>query len=142
MFGRVSKRRFPATTLFNLFAVTATVGLVAALQHGAGAAYKASVCGNPINSVAASPGAIGSGQSSTITVTLNSAAPTGGCTVDMSYSDTSQFVNPATSVNISGGSTSGSYQLTAQSSPSGANVTITGMDNYNSKQAAILVEGP
>ena len=141
MLGRVSKRRFSATTLFNLAAVAVTIGLVAVLQYGAGAraAYQPSTCTNQISSVTANPGTINQGSSTTITVNLASAAPIGGCGVDMSYSNASAFVNPPSSVTISGGSTSGNYNLTAQSNAPGGVYTITGSDDNNSQQTTVKI---
>ncbi|HLV82067.1 MAG TPA: hypothetical protein VKT32_17385 [Chthonomonadaceae bacterium] len=141
MFGKASKRRLSAATLFDLFAVAATLGLVAALQYGASArALQPSICSNVIDSVAASPNSINPGQSSTITVTLDSVAPSGGCSVNMSYSSTTPLVNPPSSLNIAGGSSSGSYQVTAQSNNNpGGDVTITATDNSNSQQTTLKV---
>ena len=143
MFGKVSVRRLSTASLFNLSAVAATMGLVAALQYGASAraAMQPSVCDIPIYSVAASPSPIGPHSNSQVTVTLNSAAPIGGCTIDLSYTNGSVLSVAPSSLTVSGGSTSGSTTVTSVTTvPSNTTVTITGSDDNNSQQGSLSVQ--
>lgn len=92
-------------------------------------------------SLAAAPGAVYGGSPITGTVTLGSAAPTGGVIVALSSSNPSAAKVPAT-VTIAAGKTSATFTITT--SPVAANmpVTLTAAFDGASKTAAVNVAPP
>lgn len=149
MHSKHPTRRNAAFAHIDLAAVMATVGIVAALQYGttfgarpaaARMAYSPSRCGIAITSVSPSPTSIDAGASSTVTVNLASNAPTGGCSVDMSYTNSSVLSSAPSSLTVAGGSSSGSVQVTAATPiASDTQVQITATDDSNNASAYLTV---
>jgi len=81
---------------------------------------------------------VGGVQSSTGTVTLSTAAPTGGATVTLSSSNTSVARTPA-SVTIAAGATSVTFAVTTGAVTSSTTVTISGTYNGVTKSASLTV---
>ncbi len=90
-------------------------------------------------SVSLSPNSIGSGSTSTGTVTLNCPSPYGGTVVSLSSSNTAAATVPS-SVTVPAGQTSATFTVTGQSISSATTVTITA--NYWVNQSAALTVNP
>jgi trimeric autotransporter adhesin len=91
-----------------------------------------------VSSVTLNPTSVSGGNNSTGTVTLSSAAPSGGSTVSLSSSNTSVATVPS-SVTVSSGQTSANFTVTTSSVTTNTNVTITATLGSSSKQAALTV---
>jgi trimeric autotransporter adhesin len=84
------------------------------------------------------PTIVTGGTSSTGTVTLSGAAPTGGATVGLSSNNTTAAQVPA-SVTVAAGATSATFQVTTSNVGSRTNVTITGSYNNGTRTARLTV---
>ena len=91
-----------------------------------------------LSSVSLSPTTVTGGTSSTGTVTLSSAAPTGGAVVTLGSSSASATV-PA-SVTVAAGATTATFTVTTTAVSSTTSVTISGA--YNGTQTATLTINP
>jgi hypothetical protein len=87
------------------------------------------------------PATVVGGNPSTGTVTLTSAAPTGGITVTLSNSNTSAVTVP-TSVNIAAGATSNTFSAATAVVSTSTPVTITAAYGSVNKTATLTVDPP
>jgi hypothetical protein len=93
--------------------------------------------GATLTSLSLNPPSVTGGTSSTGTVTLNGAAPTGGLSVTLS-SDNASATVPA-SITVAGGSTTATFTVTTGTVGSSTSATITAGYNSVSKTAALTV---
>ena len=91
-----------------------------------------------VSSVTLNPTSVTGGNNSTGTVTLSSAAPSGGSTVSLSSSNTSVATVPS-SVTVSSGQTSANFTVSTSTVTTNTNVTITATLGSSSKQATLTV---
>jgi uncharacterized repeat protein (TIGR03803 family) len=91
-----------------------------------------------VSSVTLNPTSVTGGNNSTGTVTLSSAAPSGGSTVSLSSSNTSVATVPS-SVIVSSGQTSANFTVTTTSVTTNTNVTITATLGSSSGQATLTI---
>jgi pseudomonalisin len=91
-----------------------------------------------ISGLTLNPSSVGSAGSTTLTVTLSAAAPTGGATVALSSSNTAALSVP-TSVTIAAGQTSQTAALQAGTVTSSTSVTITATYDGSSQQTQLTV---
>jgi uncharacterized repeat protein (TIGR03803 family) len=91
-----------------------------------------------VSSVTLNPTSVTGGNNSTGTVTLSSAAPSGGSTVSLSSSNTSAATVPS-SVTVSSGQTSANFTVNTSTVTTNTNVTITATLGSSSKQATLTV---
>jgi hypothetical protein len=96
------------------------------------------VSGPTLSSLSLSPSSVNGGTSSTGTVTLSGAAPSGGRVVSLSSSNTAVATVPA-SVTVSAGATSRTFTITTQTVTSQATSTITGTLGSTSRSAVLTV---
>lgn len=108
---------------------------------GGGQTCTNNVCVNApsLSSLALNPTSVRGGNSSTGTVTLNGAAPSGGAAVALSSSNTSVARVPS-SVTIAAGASSASFTVTTQRVNSSTTVTISGSYGV-SRSATLTVTG-
>jgi hypothetical protein len=92
-----------------------------------------------LSSLSLNPSAVIGGSPSTGTVTLTSAAPSGGVTVALTSSNTALAKVPA-SVLIPAGTTSATFSVTTFATKRNASVTITASYSSVSKTAALTVK--
>jgi hypothetical protein len=88
-----------------------------------------------VSSLALSPSTVAGGNGSTGTVTLNSAAPTGGTTVTL-VSGNSSVASVPNSVTVNAGATSASFPVTTTTVQTSSQVNVTG--TYNGSASATL----
>jgi hypothetical protein len=93
-----------------------------------------------LSSVSLSPATVVGGNSTTGTVTLSAAAPTGGAAVALS--DNSSAVSTPASVTVNAGATTGSFTITTTSVTSSTSATITATWNGVSETAGLTVTPP
>jgi hypothetical protein len=93
---------------------------------------------NPISSLSLSPTSVLGGSSSTGTVTLASAAPTGGAVVTLTSSNTSAATVPS-SVTVLAGQTSKTFPVTTLPVGASTSVTITASYSTGTKTATLTV---
>lgn len=91
-----------------------------------------------ISSVSVSPTSVAGGLTSTGTVTLQMAAPSGGAVVTLSSSNTSAATVPA-SVTVAAGATSATFTVTTLAVTSTQSVTVTATYNKIVRTAALSV---
>ncbi len=132
---------FPVTT----YPVTTTSSAVISASYGTSSA-NATLTVNPpassitVSSLSLNPSSLVGGNTSQGTVTLTSAAPSGGASVSLSSSNASAASVPA-SVTVAAGSTSATFNVTTSTVSTSTDVTITA--SYNSSNAgAILTVNP
>ena len=94
-----------------------------------------------LSSVSMSPVSVVGGNSSTGTVTLTSAAPTGGITIALANSNTG-VVSAPSSVTIAAGATSNTFPATTIAVSTSTAVTITASYNNVNKTATLTVTPP
>ncbi len=94
-----------------------------------------------VSSVTLNPTSVTSGTSSTGTVTLNGAAPTGGTVVTLTSGNTSAATVPA-SVTVPAGSTSTTFTVTTLTVATSTAVTITAAASGSSQSAVLTVTPP
>jgi len=94
-----------------------------------------------VSSVSLNPSSVTGGSSSTGTVTLSAAAPSGGISVSLSSSNTSAAQVPSI-VTVASGATSANFNVTTSSVASTTSVTITASYNSSSAQATLTVNPP
>jgi hypothetical protein len=90
-----------------------------------------------LSAVSVNPTTVTGGQNATGTVTLTTAAPAGGLSVDLWTTGTAAFV--PTNVNIPAGSTTGTFSITTIEAGSNLRDTVTAFYNGASKTANITV---
>ena len=95
------------------------------------------VSGAVISSLLCAPSNLSSGASSTCTVTLSTAAPSGGATVMLS--DNSSVLSGPASVIVAAGSTTATFSVTAGNFSSDQTATVTATLNGVSKTASIAL---
>jgi uncharacterized protein (TIGR03437 family) len=100
-----------------------------------------------VTGVECNPASLSSGQSSSCSVTLSAAAPSGGATVSLSWgtigsSASSSWLTVPASVTVSGGSTSASFTATAGTISGAISATITAGYNSSSQTATIQLSAP
>ena len=88
-----------------------------------------------LGSLSVNPTAVQGGSSSTGTVTLTIAAPTGGATIALSSSDPAVASVPA-SVTIPAGATTATFPITTNTVANSTSVTLTG--SFNGTRTAVL----
>ena len=93
-----------------------------------------------VSSLQCSPTSVAAGASSTCTVTLSAAAPTGGSVVTLS--DNSSAITTPASATVAAGASTASFTVTAGSVTSTQSVTITAALNGSSTTAAVTVTAP
>jgi DnaJ-class molecular chaperone len=93
-----------------------------------------------LSGVSVSPASVTGGTSATGTVTLSSAAPSGGASVTLSSSGASASV-PA-SVTVAAGATSATFAVTTTSVASNTTVTLTATYSGVSRTASLTVNAP
>ena len=94
-----------------------------------------------LSAVALSPAAVVGGWTSQGTVTLTSAAPSGGVVVTLSSSNTSVATVPP-SVTVAAGATSASFTVTTASVATSTSVTISGSFGGVTRSATLTVNPP
>lgn len=94
-----------------------------------------------LTSVRVSPASVLGGNSSTGTVVLSGAAPTGGMVVSLQSTVTSVATTPA-SVTVAGGSSSATFQVTTFAVQTTTPATINGTLNGVTRSATLTVEAP
>ncbi len=94
--------------------------------------------GPTVASVTLNPSTEAGGSSSTGTVALSGAAPSGGAVVSLSSSDTAVASAPA-SVTIAAGATSAAFTITTVPVASSTTVTISGSYNASTQNATLTV---
>jgi hypothetical protein len=92
-----------------------------------------------LSSLSLNPANVAGGSSSTATVKLSGAAPSGGAVVTLTSGTTSVATVPP-SVTVAAGATTATFTVTTVSVSSSTPVTISG--NYNAAQSAILTVNP
>jgi subtilase family serine protease len=95
--------------------------------------------GDSISSLALSPSTVPGGASSTGTVTLTSAAPTGGWLVNLSSSNSA--VTVPVSVTVAAGATTATFTATTKVTGGSYTSTIKASDALSSKTATLTVTG-
>jgi len=93
-----------------------------------------------ITSLTVSPSSVTGGTSSTGTVTLSGAAPSGGASVTLT--STSGSANPGTTVTVAAGSTTATFPITTTAVSSAVTATITASYNSTSATAPLKVNAP
>jgi hypothetical protein len=94
-----------------------------------------------ISSLTLSPTSVAGGTSSTGTVTLGSAAPTGGTTVTLTSNNTAAATVPA-SVTVAAGATTATFTVTTKTVTASKSVSISGTLNGTTKSATLTVTVP
>jgi hypothetical protein len=94
-----------------------------------------------LSSVAVSPSSVVGGNGSTGTVTLTSAAPSGGALVSLSSSNTAAATVPA-SVTVAAGATSATFTVTTTTVSASTAVTISATYNGVTQTAGLTVTPP
>jgi hypothetical protein len=90
-----------------------------------------------VSKVSISPTSVTGGSSATGTVTLSSAAPSGGAVVSLSSNQGA--ANPGSSVTVASGSTSANFNISTSSVSSAVTATITASYNSSSQTASLTV---
>ena len=131
------KNRLPSShySVLNFILVCASVALL-------------TTCGSPafaaasLTALSLSPTSVAGGTSSTGTVTLSAAAPTGGTVVSLSSNDVAKGVTVPSSVTVAVGKTSGTF--TTATTPVTANIsaTISATLGSTTKTTTIAVTAP
>jgi hypothetical protein len=107
--------------------------------------YPAASSTNPepaaLSSLGLSPTSVAGGNSSTGTVTLTSAAPTGGASVALSSSNTAAATVPA-SVTVPAGSTSATFTVSTSSVSSNTSSTVSASYGGVTQTATLTVNAP
>jgi uncharacterized repeat protein (TIGR03803 family) len=93
-----------------------------------------------LSSVTLNPTSVTGGSKSTGTVTLSSAAPSGGTVVSLSSNNSSAAV--PSSVTVTSGSTSANFTVTTTSVNSATTATITGTLGSTIRQASLTINPP
>jgi len=93
-----------------------------------------------LSAVSVSPSSVTGGSSSTGTVTLTAAAPSGGAVV--SLSDNSAAASVPASVTVPAGASSASFTVTTSSVSTAATATISAVYNSVTRSAALTVNPP
>ena len=106
-------------------------------MSGAGGSISVQALAPVVSQLACSPTSIASGATSTCTVTLGAAAPTGGSAVTIS--DNSSALTTPASVTVAAGASTASFTATAGSVTSNQSVTVTAALNGSSATAAVTV---
>ena len=119
--------------------------VMGALSNGSAATVSGSggtlsVSQPTVSALQCSPSTVSSGGSSTCTVTLAAAAPSGGAAVTVSDNSTALTV-PA-SVSVTAGTTTASFNATAGTVSANQAVTVTASLNGSSKTASVTVTPP
>jgi trimeric autotransporter adhesin len=130
--GGQNSATFTATVTAVAAAETATLE---AAQNSVGQTYTIALGPLVPGSLACSSNSLTGATTDACTVTLTSAAPSGGLTVNLSSSNSAVTV-PA-SVTIAGGSTSGSFTATASAVTTAQTATLTATANGGSASAAL-----
>lgn len=91
-----------------------------------------------VSSVTLNPNSVAGGNSSSGTVTLSAAAPSGGVVVNLSSSDPGVATAPA-SVTVAAGALSAAFAVTTSSVTTATDVLITGSYNGSSASATLAV---
>jgi Subtilase family len=115
----------PASRRQRSLALAGAVVIVALCTHSCGGGY-GTVSGpvSPVlSAVTLTPGSVNGGSSSTGTVTLSGAAPTGGVTVNLSSNSSSATV--PSSVTVAAGSTSATFSVNTSAVTASTPVTIS-----------------
>ena len=107
-------------------------------------AFKAAAATGPpaLQSVSVNPSTVIGGQSSTGTVTLTGAAPTGGAVMNVSSNSTSAQVPASGTVTVLEGTSSANFTITTSSVSASTPVTISASYNGGSAQTASLTVNP
>jgi len=95
----------------------------------------------PFTSLTLSPSSVTGGSSSTGTVTLSAAAPSGGAVVSLSSSNTSVASVPS-SVTVAAGATSASFTVSTNPVSTSTSVTISGSYSGTTQSATLTVTPP
>ena len=111
---------------------------------GSGQTCVSNVCSSSssvtLTSLSLNPTSVAGGNSSTGTVTLSGAAPSGGAVVSLLSSNTGVATVPA-SVTVAAGATSASFTVSTQRVRSTTSVTISGSYNGGTQSASLTVTG-
>jgi subtilase family serine protease len=94
--------------------------------------------GPTISALSLNPASVADGGSSTLTITLSAAAPTGGADIALTSSNASLLTLPA-SVTITAGQTSGTATLQAGTATAATTVTITASYGGSSQQTQLTI---
>jgi uncharacterized repeat protein (TIGR03803 family) len=132
-----------STGSFTVSTVAVNVKTTATITVGKGPGSKsATLTIEPVvlSSLTLSPTIIGGGGTSTGTVTLPAAAPTGGAIVSLTSSSTSATA-PATVI-IQGGKTSGTFTITTKAVSASVTATITASLNGGTQSATLTITLP
>jgi PKD repeat protein len=120
---------------------TNTTATITATANGASATGTITVDAPVVSALSVSPTTDVGGTASTGTVTLGSAAPTGGTPVSLSSSNTSAATVPS-SVTVAAGATTATFTVTTTAVAQNASVTITASANGSSATASLTVDAP
>ncbi len=93
-----------------------------------------------VSALQCSPASLGTGASSTCTVTLSGAAPAGGASVTLT--NTNSVVTVPGSVTVAAAATSATFNVTAGTISSNQSATITATYNGSSKNTSISLVAP
>jgi hypothetical protein len=132
---------------FNVFTSpvsTDTVVTISVSGGGVSRAASLTVTASPspaISAIALSPATLAGGNSSQATVTLSSAAPSGGAVVQLSSSNAAVATVPA-SVTVPAGASSATFTVSTAPVTATASATITGAAGGASRSAVLTVSPP
>jgi FG-GAP-like repeat/FG-GAP repeat len=137
---------FSATFTVNTASVTASTPVTISGAYG-GATRSATLTVSPpaapasLSAVSVNPASVTGGTSSQGTVTLTSAAPTGGLVVSLSSSNTAAATVPA-SVSVAQGTTSATFAIPTSAVTTSTPVTITASAGGITRTATLTVTPP
>jgi hypothetical protein len=132
----------PASRRRPSLALATAVVVVALLNHscGGGSATVPPPVPSVLSSVTLSPSSVNAGSSSTGTVTLSGAAPTGGATVNLSSNSSSATV--PSSVTVAAGAASATFSVNTSAVTASTPVTISASYAGVSMTASLTVTPP
>jgi WD40 repeat protein len=132
----------PAFTITTFPVAASTAVTITASSNGAKVSATLTVLPPALASVSVSPASVIGGTSSSGTVTLGSAAPTGGLVVDLKSSDAAAAATPASVTVPAGAIVSPAFPITTTPVTAQTTVTISAVFNGVSKTAKLVVNSP
>ena len=121
-------------------AVDTTLTISGSLTGSADASASMTVRAPALTAVSFSPKSISGGGKTNLTVTLGSAAPAGGISVAVAFTNASALVNPPSTVFVDAGATTGAYRLTASTVTADTSVIASGALANITKSATVTIE--
>jgi outer membrane protein assembly factor BamB len=132
-----STATFPITTLPTTKSIS---NAISATDSITSKAVALSVAAESLTSVVVNPSSLTGGTSSQGTVTLESTAPTGGWTVNLSSSSTNATV--PSSVVVPAGTSTATFAIATTLPATTVTAVITGTDQFTKSSANLTVQGP